>query len=120
MAATIAKVPPAEGFSGATVPGAYFEQQFTVTGDSSYTTGGYLLNTAAFQAAGLPVNLVYSIDVVNPWLNTAGTLASIAAFNSSTSKIQSFGGTPASGTIPETAAATNMSTLSCTIRLRYR
>jgi hypothetical protein len=101
-----------------TVPGSFYEQTFTVTGDTSYTTGGYLLGLPQFQASA-PVNFIASIDVVNPWLNAAGTLAIGAVYNSATGKIQAFGGTPASGSIPESAAATNLSTFSCTVRVRY-
>lgn len=114
MALTYAVVTP-EGVHGDTVPGAYKEIYVTVT-DTSYTTGGDAFGLTQLQAL-VPATFIYGVEVVNNWTNNT-TGAAVAAYNTSTGKLQAFGGTPASGLIPESAAASNVGT--ATLKVKYR
>lgn len=115
MALTYGVVAPAEGVHADIVPGAYKEILVTVT-DTSYSTGGDLFGLPQLQAL-VPATLIFAVEVVNNWLVGAAS-AAVAAYNTSTGKIQAFGGTPAAGVIPESAAASNVGT--CTLKVRYR
>lgn len=110
MALTYAVSTP-EGVHGDIVPGAYKEIYCTIT-DTSYTTGGDAFSLATLQTL-VPALFIYSIGVINHW--SAGALA---VYNTGTSKLQAFGGTPAAGLIPESAATTNVGT--ATLRVVYR
>lgn len=119
MAATFAfRASGVGSFQPVTPPGSFFDALVEVTGDGSYPTGGYPFGVTQLQAmSGGAYSAIESVEVVNPW--TSGTQGAVAAYNKTTGKIQAFGGTPASGTIPESAAASVFTSMVCTLRVRF-
>lgn len=122
MAATFSpRADLAGAFHTNVVPGAYFEDIITVTGDSSYPTGGYLFGNAQLQAMyGGSYSTLHSVEVVNPWISSTPT-GYMAYYNPATNKIGAMAQAVAGAATAQVdvTAATNMSTFSCTIRIRF-
>jgi len=121
MAASFATRAPGEGFNAWKVPGSYFDAIVQVTGDSSYPTGGYAFGATQLNTlTGGAFSMIESVEVVGPWASSTPTLFS-AYYNVSTGKVQAFGtGATAGAAVAylEVTAATNLSTFTCSLRVR--
>jgi hypothetical protein len=103
------------------VPGAYFEDYVNVTGDTSYPAGGYAFGNTQLQTMyGGAYSTLVSVDIVNPWLSSTPT-AFNAYYNQATGKIGACAQAVAGAATAQVdvTAATNMSTFTCTIRIRF-
>lgn len=119
MAATFAMRAPGEGFNPWKVPGAYFDGIVEVTGDASYPAGGYLFTATQLNAlTGGAFSLVESVDVVNPWDST--TTSFMAVWIKSTQKIAARAQAVAGAATAQVdvTATTNLSTFTCSLRVR--
>src|SRR4029077_4464103 len=116
MAATITVRAPGEGFNAWKVPGAYFDAPVNVTGDSSYPAGGYPITAALLPGGNF--SLIESVDVINPW--DSGTTSFMAVWNNSTGKIMARAQAVAGAAVAQVdvTATTNLSTFTCTLRIR--
>lgn len=104
-----------------TVPGWAYEDLITVTGDSSYPAGGYAFGNAQLQSMyGGAYSTLISVDVVNPWLSSTPT-GYMAYYNPATGKIGAMAQAVAGAAVAQVdvTATTNLSTFSCTIRIRF-
>lgn len=119
MAATFATRAPGEGFNPWKVPGAYFDALVEVTGDNSYPAGGYLFTAVQLNAlTGGAFSMIESVDVVNPWDST--TTSYMAVWIKSTNKVAARAQAVAGATVAQVdvTATTNMTTFTCTLRVR--
>lgn len=121
MAATFAfRASGVGSFQPVTPPGAFFDALVQVTGDSSYPAGGYAFGVAQLQAmTGGAYSAIESVEVVNPW--DSGTTSFTAVYIASTGKVaaraQAVAG--AATALVDVTAATNLSTFTCTLRVRF-
>ena len=123
MSATFAaRASGAGSFNPQKIPGTFFDALIEVTGDASYPTGGYAFGAAQLQTLfGGAYSVVESVEVVNPWISSTPTVYT-AAYNKGTGKVQAFGtGATAGAAVAylEVTAATNLSTFTCTLRVRF-
>lgn len=103
------------------IPGNWFEDDITVTGDSSYPAGGYAFGNTQLQTMyGGAYSTLRSVEVVNPWVTTTPT-SFIAAWIPSTGKLAALTQAVAGAATAqaEITAGTNLTTFSCTIRIRF-
>lgn len=102
------------------VPGSFFDALIEVTGDASYPAGGYAFGIAQLSALfGGAYSTIESVEVVNPW--DSGTTSFTAVWIKSTAKVaaraQAVAG--AATALVDVTAATNLSTFTCTLRVRF-
>ena len=103
------------------VPGVYFEDYINITGDTSYPAGGYAFGNSQLQTMyGGAYSTLVSVDIVNPWLSSTPT-SFIAYYNQATGKVGAMAQAVAGAATAQVdvTAATNMSTFTCTIRIRF-
>lgn len=121
MAATFAYRAAGSGsFNAAKVPGSFLDALIEVTGDSSYPTGGYPFGIAQLQAlAGGAYSTIESVEVVNPW--DSGTTSYMAVYIKSTAKVAARAQAVAGAAVAQVdvTATTNLSTFTCTLRVRF-
>lgn len=120
MAATFAFRAAGEGFNPAKVPGAYYDVLVEVTGDASYPAGGYPFTITQLQGiTGGAGDLIESVEVVNPW--DSGTTSYMAVWIKSTGKVAARAQAVAGAAVAQVdvTATTNLSTFTCTLRVRY-
>lgn len=128
MAATIAAVTGASsGLAQPIVPGSTYALQFTLTGDSSYTTGGYAFGITQVQAAcgqGMAIQYVLVMSptaLVGDAVGTPATTAYIAGYDYLNSKVQLFDTGSGSGAVlAETASTTNVATVVVRLLVFFR
>ena len=119
MAATFATRAPGEGFNAWKVPGSYFDAIVEVTGDSSYPAGGYAFTATQLNTlTGGAFSLIESVEVVNPW--DSGTTSFMAVWIKSTNKVAARAQAVAGAATAQVdvTAATNLSTFTCSLRVR--
>lgn len=119
MAASFATRAPGEGVNPWKVPGAYFDAIVEVTGDSSYPAGGYPFTVTQLNTlTGGAFSMIESVDVINPWDST--TTSFMAVWIKSTNKIAARAQAVAGAAIAQVdvTAATNLSTFTCSLRVR--
>jgi hypothetical protein len=124
MAATFALRASGVGsFNPVKVPGALFDVLVEVSGDASYPAGGYPFLAAQLQATtGGVGNAIESVEVVNPWINTAANgTAYMAGWDKANNKIHAFAQAVAGGGTAQVdvTAATVMTGFVCTLRVRF-
>lgn len=120
MAATIAFRAPGEGVNAYKVPGAYFDALVEITGDSSYPAGGYPFGVTQLNTlGGGAFSMIESIEVVNPW--DSGTTSFMAVYIKSTGKVAARAQAVAGAATAQVdvTATTNLSTFTCTLRVRF-
>jgi hypothetical protein len=103
------------------VPGAYFEDIIEVTGDASYPAGGYAFGVSQLQNMyGGAYSTLVSVDVVNPWTSAVPT-SFMAVWNKTTGKIMAQAQAVAGGATAQVdvTATTNLSTFTCSLRIRF-
>lgn len=103
------------------IPGAFFDAIIQVTGDSSYPTGGYAFGVAQLQSLfGGAYSVIESVEVVNPWLSSTPTTF-IAAWDNVNGKVLAFAQAVAGAATAQVqvTAATNLSTFTCSLRVRF-
>lgn len=121
MAATFAfRASGVGSFQPVTPPGAYLDALVEVTGDASYPAGGYAFGVAQLQTlGGGAYSAIESVEVVNPW--DSGTTSFTAVYIKSTGKVaaraQAVAG--AATALVDVTATTNLSTFTCTLRVRF-
>jgi hypothetical protein len=119
MSATLATRAPGEGFNAWKVPGAYFDAIVEVTGDASYPAGGYPITPALISTlTGGSFSMIESVDVVNPWDST--TTSFMAVWIKSTGKVAARAQAVAGAATAQVdvTATTNLSTFTCSLRIR--
>ena len=106
MSATIAPVAgPASGLPQPIVPGAFYTMLFTLTGDSSYPTGGYPFGIAQIQAAiqqGMKIQYVLvasPVALVGDAVSTPATTGFVASYDYLNQSVQLFVTGAASGDV---------------------
>lgn len=100
------------------VPGSFFDALIQVTGDASYPTGGYAFGITQLSTLfGGAYSAIESVEVANPW--TSGTTGAVAVYEPGTAKVRALGGAAAGAVLSEITAATNLSTFTCTLRVRF-
>lgn len=102
------------------VPGAFVDALIEITGDSSYPAGGYPFGIAQLQTLfGGAYSSVESIEVVNPW--DSSTTSYMAVYIKSTGKVAARAQAVAGAAVAQVdvTATTNLSTFTCTIRVRF-
>jgi len=121
MAATYAAQAPGEGLHPDLVPGAYKDIYVTVTGDSSYPTGGYALGVANMPVPAMEINQVM---VANPWFDTAASPKQgfVAVWDNANNKVLAMAQATAGAADPlvDVTATTNLSAYTCTLRVSFR
>lgn len=121
MAATLAfRASGLGSFNPKKVPGSNLDALIEMTGDASYPAGGYPLTITQLQAiTGGAHSAIESVDVVNPW--DSGTTSFMAVFIKSTNKVAARAQAVAGAATAQVdvTAATNMSTFTCTLRVRF-
>lgn len=103
------------------VPGAYFEDYINITGDTSYPAGGYAFGTSQLQTMyGGAYSSLVSVEIVNPWISATPTVFN-AYYNQATGKVGASAQAVAGAATAQVdvTATTNMSTFTCTIRIRF-
>jgi hypothetical protein len=103
------------------VPGSYYEDIVEVTGDSSYPAGGYAFGNAQLQTMyGGAYSTLVSVDVVNNWVSSVPT-GFIAVWNKATGKIMAQAQAVAGAATAQVdvTATTNLSTFTCSLRIRF-
>ena len=118
MSASIAAViSPSSGLAQPIVPGSTYALQFTLTGDSSYPTGGYAFGITQIQAAiQQGMNVQYIIvqsptALVGDAVGTPATTAYVAGYDYLNGKVQLFATGAASGdALAEVVADTDVHT----------
>lgn len=103
------------------VPGAFFDALVEVTGDSSYPTGGYAFGVTQLNTMfGGAYSAIESVEVVNPWFSSTPTTY-IAAWDKVNGKVLAFAQGTAGAAVAQVqvTAATNLSTFTCTLRVRF-
>lgn len=122
MAATLAFRASLSGaFHANREPGAFQDALVEMTGDSSYPTGGYPFTIAQLQSVGGGAfSAIESVEIVNPWTSTTPTTF-IAAWVKSTNKVAALVQATAGAATAqvEITAATNLTTFTCTLRVRF-
>lgn len=101
-------------------PGSFQDVLVEVTGDSSYPAGGYLFGVAQLQAiGGGAYSTIESVEVVNPW--DSGTTSFMAVWIKSTNKVAARAQAVAGAATAQVdvTATTNLSTFTCTLRVRF-
>jgi len=119
MAATLAARAPGEGQNPWKVPGAYFDAIVEVTGDNSYPAGGYPVTITQINTlTGGAFTMIESVDVVNPWDST--TTSFMAVWIKSTSKVAARAQAVAGAATAQVdvTATTNLTTFTCSLRIR--
>lgn len=102
------------------IPGSFFDAIIQVTGDSSYPAGGYAFGIAQLSSLfGGAYSAIESVEVVNPW--DSGTTSFTAVWINSTGKVaaraQAVAG--AATALVDVTAGTNLSTFTCSLRVRF-
>lgn len=103
------------------VPGSFFDAIIQVTGDSSYPTGGYAFGVSNLQTLfGGAYSAIESVEVVNPWLSSTPTTY-IAAWDNTNNKVLAFAQGTAGAAVAQVqvTAGTNLSTFTCSLRVRF-
>ena len=104
------------------VPGAYYEDIVEITGDTSYPAGGYAFGNTQLQTMyGGAYSTLVSVDVVNNWVSAVPT-SFFAVWNKATGKIMAHATpTPSGAAIAavDVTATTNLSTFTCSVRIRF-
>ncbi len=104
-----------------TVPGWAHEDIMEVTGDASYPAGGYPVGNAQLQALyGGAYSTLISVDVVNNWVSAVPT-SFLAVWNKATGKIMAQAQAVAGAAVAQVdvTATTNLSTFTCSLRIRF-
>lgn len=105
-----------------TIPGWCHEDIMEVTGDASYPAGGYAITNAQLATLyGGAYSTLISIDVVNNWVS-ATPASFFAVWNKTTGKIMAMATpTPSGAAIAavDVTATTNLSTFTCSLRIRF-
>jgi hypothetical protein len=103
-----------------TVPGWCYEDIVEVTGDNSYPSGGYAFgNSQLASMYGGAYSTLVSVDVINPW--DSGTTSFMAVWIKSTGKVAARAQAVAGAATAQVdvTAATNLSTFTCSLRIRF-
>lgn len=104
------------------VPGSFLDALVEVTGDASYPAGGYAFGIAQLQTLeGGAYSAIESIEVVNPWVNTAGPTSYTAVYNKATGKVmaQAQATAGAANSLVDVTATTDLHLFVCTLRVRF-
>jgi len=107
-------------FHAEKVPGSFLDALIQVTGDSSYPAGGYPFTVTQLNTlSGGAYSAIESVEVVNPW--DSGTTSFMAVWNNSTNKIMARAQAVAGAAVAQVdvTATTNLSTFTCTLRVRF-
>jgi len=122
MAATFAvRASGAGSFNPVAVPGSFFDAIIQITGDSSYPTGGYAFGITQLAALfGGAYSAIESVEVVNPWFSSTPSTF-IAAWDNTNGKVLAFAQGTAGAAVAQVqvTAATNLSTFTCSLRVRF-
>lgn len=123
MAATYAAQARGEGFHADLVPGAYKQINITVTGDSSYPTGGYAFGLAQLQGV-VPAQELNQVEVGNDWFDTSASpkQAFAAVWDNANQKILAMAQATAGAANPlvDVTATTDLHLYTCTLCVEYR
>lgn len=121
MAATFAaRASGAGSFHPEKVPGSFFDALIEVTGDASYPAGGYAFGITQLNTLfGGAYSTIESVEVVNPWDST--TTSYMAVWIKSTGKVAARAQGTAGAAVAQVdvTATTNLSTFTCTLRVRF-
>ena len=104
------------------VPGVFFEDIVEVTGDSSYPAGGYSFTNTQLQSMyGGAYSTLVSVDVVNPWFAVSTKTSFHAVWDKTNSKLLAQATAVAGAAVGDVdvTAATNLSTFTASIRIRF-
>lgn len=102
------------------VPGSFYDAIIQVTGDSSYPAGGYAFGITQLSTLfGGAYSAIESVEVVNPW--DSGTTSFMAVWINSTGKVAARAQAVAGAATAQVdvTAATNLSTFTCSLRVRF-
>jgi hypothetical protein len=128
MAATFAPITgPNSGLAESSVPGSTYTLQITMTGDTSYPTGGYPFGITQLQAAlqaGMTIQYILVMSPVALISDSSGTPATtgyIASMDYINGKVQLFQSTTgAPEAMLEVASTTNVSAAVVRLLVFYR
>lgn len=127
MSATFAAVTGTSGLPESVVPGTTAILEVTMTGDTSYPTGGYAFGIAQLQSlltAGMKIQYIIvesPVALISDSVGTPATTGYLAAYDYLNGKVQLFvTGTAANDAFNEVASTTNVSTAVVRMLVWYR